>query len=49
MAQPFVLGINYWPRQKAMYWWSDFDRAEVQDKFGLIADLDMTVVRLFLL
>ena len=21
MADPFVLGVNYWPRRKAMYWW----------------------------
>jgi hypothetical protein len=22
----FTLGVNYWPRKKAMYWWKDFDR-----------------------
>ncbi|MCB9450609.1 MAG: cellulase family glycosylhydrolase [Anaerolineaceae bacterium] len=49
MAQPFVLGVNYWPRRKAMYWWSDFDAGEVRDEFALIADLGMNVVRLFLL
>ena len=45
----FVLGVNYWPRRKAMYWWSDFDRAEVEDEFDLIASLGLNVVRLFLL
>jgi hypothetical protein len=20
---PFLLGVNYWPRRKAMFWWSD--------------------------
>lgn len=49
MSQPFVLGVNYWPRRKAMYWWSDFDAAEVRDEFALIADIGMNVVRLFLL
>ena len=45
----FVLGVNYWPRRKAMYWWSDFDRIEVEDEFDLIASLGLDVVRLFLL
>ena len=45
----FVLGVNYWPRRKAMYWWSDFDRSEVEDEFDLIAALGLNVVRLFLL
>lgn len=49
MTQPFLLGVNYWPRRKAMYWWSDFDIDEVRDEFALIADLGMDVVRLFLL
>ena len=49
MTQPFTLGVNYWPRRKAMYWWSDFDDAEVQDEFAIIADIGMNVVRFFLL
>lgn len=49
MTEPFVVGVNYWPRNKAMYWWSDFDAAEVREEFDLIADLGMTVVRIFLL
>jgi endo-1,4-beta-mannosidase len=48
-AEPFVLGVNYWPRRKAMYWWSDFDAAEVRDEFSLLSELGMNVVRLFLL
>jgi endo-1,4-beta-mannosidase len=49
MTQPFILGVNYWPRRKAMYWWSDFDAGEVREEFSLIADIGMNVVRLFLL
>jgi endo-1,4-beta-mannosidase len=45
----FLTGVNYWPRRKAMYWWSDFDRAEVADEFDIIASLGMDVVRIFLL
>ena len=48
-GEPFVLGVNYWPRKKAMYWWSDFDAAEVADEFDVIADIGMNVVRIFLL
>lgn len=48
-AQPFTLGVNYWPRRKAMYWWSDFDAGEVREEFAIIRDLGMTMVRIFLL
>lgn len=49
MSQPFMLGVNYWPRRKAMYWWSNFDPEEVHEEFTLIASLGMNVVRIFLL
>ena len=45
----FRLGVNYWPRRKAMYWWSDFDAAEVADEFDVIAAIGMDTVRIFLL
>jgi endo-1,4-beta-mannosidase len=44
----FTLGVNYWPRKKAMYWWKDFDRAEVETEFAEIAALKLQVVRIFL-
>jgi len=47
--QPFVLGVNYWPRRKAMYWWSNFDAGEVREEFAIIRDLGMSLVRIFLL
>ncbi|MGQ0601579.1 MAG: glycoside hydrolase 5 family protein [Anaerolineales bacterium] len=49
MSERFVLGVNYWPRRKAMYWWKDFDAGEVREEFTLIADLGLSVVRMFLL
>ncbi|HKX76715.1 MAG TPA: glycoside hydrolase family 2 TIM barrel-domain containing protein [Acidimicrobiia bacterium] len=49
MEEPFPLGVNYWPRRKAMYWWADFDRSEVADEFDVIAGLGLGVVRIFLL
>ena len=45
----FPLGVNYWPRRKAMYWWPDFDRGEVAEEFDVIESLGMSVVRIFLL
>ncbi len=35
MTDPFILGVNYWPRKKAMYWWSDFDAGEVREEVVL--------------
>lgn len=49
MTQPFTLGVNYWPRKKAMYWWSNFDAGEVREEFAVIKDIGLNVVRLFLL
>lgn len=47
--QTFTLGVNYWPRRKAMYWWSNFDPAEVDEEFAVIQELGLNVVRMFLL
>lgn len=49
MPTPFVLGVNYWPRRKAMGWWSDFDPGEVREEFALIRELGLSLVRIFLL
>ncbi len=49
MSQPFTLGVNYWPRRKAMYWWNNFDPGEVREEFSVIRELGLQVVRLFLL
>ncbi|MGH9132429.1 MAG: glycoside hydrolase 5 family protein [Ilumatobacteraceae bacterium] len=48
-AGRFRLGCNYWPLNKAMSWWSDFDAGEVGDEFDVIAGLGMDCVRVFLL
>ena len=49
IGDPFLLGINYWPRRKAMYWWADFDAGEVREEFAMIRALGLTHVRFFLL
>ena len=48
-GDPFLLGVNYWPRRKAMYWWKQFDPGEVREEFALIRDLGLGYVRFFLL
>lgn len=50
MEQPlFSLGVNYWPVNKAMYWWKEFDVREVEEEFAQIHDFGFHVVRIFLL
>lgn len=49
LGRPFLLGVNYWPRRKAMGWWSDFDAGEVRNEFDLIRELGLKLVRIFLL
>ena len=45
----FELGINYWPRRRAMYMWRELDLAEVRDELAHIADMGFDTVRLFTL
>ena len=49
IGEPFRVGVNYWPRRKAMGWWKDFDRGEVAAEFDVISELGMSLVRIFLL
>src|SRR4051812_16294864 len=49
VGDPFMLGINYWPRRKAMYWWADFDAGEVREEFAMIREIGLSHVRFFLL
>ena len=49
IGQPFTLGVNYWPRRKAMYWWKEFDAGEVAEEFAVIREIGLDLVRIFLL
>lgn len=44
----FLMGVNYWPRAKAMYWWERFDLDEVKKDFERIAEYGLGLVRIFL-
>ena len=46
---PFELGVNYWPRRRAMYMWREFDLGEVRDELAHIADIGFDTVRVFAL
>jgi len=45
----FRLGVNYWPSDKAMYWWRRFDTAQVQSDFRRLREAAFDSVRIFLL
>lgn len=49
MTDPFLIGVNYWPCRKAMYWWKDFDRDEVRRDFAVMRDWGIGLARFFLL
>jgi endo-1,4-beta-mannosidase len=45
----FELGVNYWPRRRAMYMWREFDLGEVRDDMAHIASIGFDVVRVLAL
>lgn len=49
MTTGFEIGINWWPRRRAMYMWRELDLGEVRDEMAHMADIGFEVVRLFAL
>ena len=49
VGEPFLLGVNYWPRHKAMWMWADFDRGEIREELAMIRDIGLRHIRIFLL
>jgi hypothetical protein len=47
--QPFILGVNYWPQDKAMFMWREFDRGGIGEDFSVISDLGLSCVGISLL
>jgi endo-1,4-beta-mannosidase len=45
----FLIGVNYWPRDSAMYAWDRFDLGEIREDLARIKGLGLDVVRFFLL
>jgi endo-1,4-beta-mannosidase len=48
-AEPFELGVNYWPQRSAMYMWRDFDIGAIREELAHIAELGFDTVRIFAL
>jgi len=48
-GEKFLLGVNYWPGEKAMKWWQEYEPAEVRRDFAAVRDLGLRLVRFFLL
>ncbi|HEX3012464.1 MAG TPA: hypothetical protein VHQ70_10655, partial [Syntrophomonadaceae bacterium] len=44
----FLIGINYWPAAKAMYWWKKFETEEVNEDFNKLSGWGINTVRIFL-
>ncbi len=44
----FLLGINYWPRNAAMYMWQRFDLGEIREDLARMRGMGFDIVRFFL-
>ena len=44
-----ILGSNYWPGGKGVFWWREFEVSPVQRDFSLAAEYGLDLVRIFLL
>ncbi|MBW8827607.1 MAG: cellulase family glycosylhydrolase [Acidobacteria bacterium] len=47
VADPFRLGVNYWPAETAMGWLASYDGAVVRRDFARVAAAGMDTVRVF--
>ncbi len=48
-GKTFLIGVNYWPAGKGVYWWREFDLPSLQRDFLLGAECGLDLMRLFLL
>ncbi|MCG6979787.1 MAG: hypothetical protein LJE88_00115 [Deltaproteobacteria bacterium] len=47
--QPFILGVNYWPQQTAMFMWRDFHKEVVDEDMEIVKSLGLSCIRIYLL
>ena len=45
----FILGANYWPAGKNVYWWREFELSTAKRDFSLAAEYGLDLIRFFLL
>jgi len=48
-GKTFLIGVNYWPTGKGVYWWREFDPSSLQRDFSLAAEHGLGLLRVFLL
>jgi endo-1,4-beta-mannosidase len=44
-----ALGANYWPAEKGIYWWREFEVPPLHRDFSLAAEYGLDLIRIFLL
>ncbi len=44
-----LVGANYWPSAKGVYWWKEFEIATLKRDFSLAAEYRFDLLRIFLL
>ena len=47
--EKFILGANYWPAEKGLYWWREFDLSAGKRDFSLAAEYGLELMKVFLL
>ncbi|MEK6794752.1 MAG: beta-galactosidase trimerization domain-containing protein [Spirochaetota bacterium] len=47
LGDRFLLGVNYWPRNRGPRMWSEWNEAEIDGEFGEIKAIGMNTVRIF--
>lgn len=47
LGDRFLLGVNYWPRNRGPRMWSEWNEAEIDGEFGEIKAIGMDTVRIF--
>ena len=48
-GKTFLIGVNYWPTGKGVYWWREFELSSLQRDFSLAAEYALDFMRVFLL
>ena len=45
----FPIGVNYWPRDSAVYLWKRFDKEKIEKEFRVMNELGINCIRFFIM
>nr|MDO8111459.1 cellulase family glycosylhydrolase [Candidatus Sigynarchaeota archaeon] len=45
----YPVGVNYWPRDTAVYQWKEYDKTAIEREFGLMKSLGINCIRFFIM